>query len=180
MADGQCYEELRVWKLELGPNLDLFGIIWLAIYPCRPPGNVRIGLASNCYHVIEPSPSPSSPSRCSTPRTWWPPATPDTAGTSPWPRSSEGACPWRRSTSRCWTSRTRTAATSSSGSPTTWWPASVTFPPEVSRWPPPSWATPLPSRRSLRGSLNSSPLCSGGRHSSTGTQVLRTNLSFLI
>ena len=26
MADGQC-EELRVWKLELGPNLDLFGII---------------------------------------------------------------------------------------------------------------------------------------------------------
>merc|ERR1711971_1227935 len=50
-------------------------------------------------------------------------------------------------------------------------PACVTFLPEVSRWPPPSWATPPPFRRSARGFLSSSLLCSGGRLSFIGTQA---------
>ena len=53
MADGQ-YEELRVWKL--GPKLDLFGIIWLAIY-LRVDLRETSGLASPpivtpCYRAL--------------------------------------------------------------------------------------------------------------------------------
>merc|ERR1712058_187057 len=44
----------------------------------------------------------------------------------------------------------------------------VTFLPEDSPWPPPLWVTPPLSRRSLRGSPNSSQLCSGGKLSFTG------------
>ena len=40
---------------------------------------------------------------------------------------TEVACRWRRLTSRCWTSRTRTLPTSSSGSPTTSRLPSATF-----------------------------------------------------
>merc|ERR1712038_1385799 len=79
------------------------------------------------------------------------------------------ACPPRKWTSRCSTSRTRTAPTSWSGSPTTSRPLSATSRPEVSRWPPPSSATPPPSRSSSRESPSSSLPCSGGKLSCIGT-----------
>ena len=37
----------------------------------------------------------SSPSRCLTPRTWWPPVTPATGDTSPPPPCSEVVCLWK-------------------------------------------------------------------------------------
>ena len=74
-----------------------------------------------------------------------------------------------RSTSRCSTSRTRTARTSSSGSPTTSRRRSATSPRAVSRCPPPSSATARPSRSCSSASQSSSPPCSAARPSSTGT-----------
>merc|ERR1712146_279152 len=82
---------------------------------------------------------------------------------------SAAACPPRRWTSRCSTSRTRTPPTSSSGSPTTSRRPSATSPPRASRWPLASWATPPPSRRCSSASASSSPPCSAARPSSTGT-----------
>merc|ERR1711865_1262538 len=64
----------------------------------------------------------------------------------PPPSCSVAACPPRRLTSRCSTSRTRTPATSLSGSPTTSSLPSPTSPLRASRWLPPSSATPPPSR----------------------------------
>merc|ERR1712022_28651 len=87
------------------------------------------------------------------------------------PPSSVAACPPRRSTSRCSTSRTRTPRTSSSGSRTTSSPPSVTSPRRVSRWPPSSSVTRPPSRSSGSASPSSSPACSAARPSSTGTPV---------
>merc|ERR1712086_585297 len=57
--------------------------------------------------------------------------------TSPLRTCSVAACPPRKSTSKCSTSKTRTPPTSSSGSRTTSSPPSVTFPPRGSRCPPP-------------------------------------------
>ena len=48
------------------------------------------------------------PNKCLTPKTWWPLAIPVTVGTWLWPPFSEAACPWRRLTNKCWTSKTRT------------------------------------------------------------------------
>ena len=133
-----------------------------------------------CVHTFsEHSPFPSLPSKCLTPRTWWLPAIPATADTLQSPLSSVAVCPWRRLTSKCWTSRTRTAHTLSNGSPTTWRPLCVTSHPGDWRWPPPSLVTALPSKSCSRGSLNSSLPCSGGKLSCIGTQV-RTHLWFFI
>merc|ERR1712086_924964 len=96
-------------------------------------------------------------------------ADPLTAVTSPLPACSVAACPPRRLTSRCSTSRTRIPRTSSSGSPTTSRPPCATSPPRASRCPPASLATPPPSRRCGSASLSSSLLCSAARPSFTGT-----------
>merc|ERR1711924_590724 len=63
--------------------------------------------------------------------------------------------------------RTRTLATSLSGSPTTSSPPCVTSHQRASRWHPCSLATPLPSRSSGSVCLSSSPACSVARLSFT-------------
>ena len=114
-----CLMKLRVWNYSL--------------YQIEPALEYLAHILPGFYlHVfpLEHLPFPSSPSRCSTPRTWWPPVILVTDVTSPSPLSSEDACPWRKWMNSSWTSRTRTAVTSLNGSPTTWRLPSATSLPE--------------------------------------------------
>merc|ERR1712013_187313 len=108
----------------------------------------------------EPSPSPSSPNKCSMPRTRCALLTQDTVDISPPPPCSEVECPPKRLMSKCSTSKTRTPLTSSSGFQTTSNPPSVISHQRVSRCLLPSLVTPPPSKRCSRELLSNSLLCS--------------------
>ena len=108
-----------------------------------------------------PSRCPSSPSKCSTLRTWWPLATQDTADISQLLLFSVAACPWWKLMSKCWTFRIRTHLLN--GFLTMSRLLFATFLQGGWRWPPPSLATPQPSRSCSRGSPSNSPPCSGER-----------------
>ena len=122
--------------------------------------------------ILDPWLCLSWPTSSFTQRTWWPPATHATAGISPWPTSSEAACPWKRSTSSCWPSRIRTAHTLWSGSPTTLKQPCAIYRPEAWKWPLHLSEIPLRSKSFSKGLVAHSQPCSGGKPSCTGTQVL--------
>merc|ERR1719491_1873115 len=131
-------------------------ILTISSLPPSPVSHAALDSQDSSTLTSESSPSTSCHS-------------PDTDATLPPPPSSEDACPPRKSTSRCSTSRTRTLLTSSSGSPTTSSHPSVTSHPRDSRWPLLSSETPPPSRRCSRELESSSPPCSEERRSSIGT-----------
>lgn len=79
------------------------------------------------------------------------------------------ACPWKKWMSRCWTCRTRTPATSSTGSQIMLRRLCVTYRRVASRWVPRSSATLLLFRSCSNAYLNSFRPCSTGRHSCIGT-----------
>ena len=82
---------------------------------------------------------------------------------------SAAECRWRKSTSRCSTSKIRTPHTLLNGSPTMSRLPSVTSHHVASRWLQPSLVTPLPSRSCSSVSLSNSLPCSGARLSCIGT-----------
>ena len=84
---------------------------------------------------------------------------------------SEEECPPKKSTNKCWTSKTRTLLTSLNGFPTISSPPFVIFLLRVLRWLLPSLVTLLPSKKCSRELLNNSLLCSEERLSCTGTLV---------
>ena len=111
----------------------------------------------------------SWPNKCLTPRTWWLPVILVMVATSPWPPCFVVACPWKKSTNRCWTCRIRTALTSSSGFRTTWKRPFVTSRREDLKCLPPSLVTAQPSKSSSSESASSSQLCSDVKLSFIGT-----------
>ena len=113
----------------------------------------------------------SWPNNCLTPRTWWLPVILVMVATSQWLPYSVGECPWKKLTNRCWTSRTRTVLTLSSGFQTMWRLLFVTSHLEVWRCLEPSLVTVQPSKNSSNESVSSSQLCSGEKLSSIGTLV---------
>ena len=109
--------------------------------------------------------------KCSMLRTWWPLVIQDTDVTLPSLLCSEDVCPWRKSTNKCWTFKTRTVHTLLNGSPTMSRPPSVISHHVVWKCPPLSSVTQPPSKNSSNVFLNNSQLCSEERLSSTGTLV---------
>ena len=85
------------------------------------------------------------------------------------PPSSVAACPWRKLTNKCWTSKTRTPLTSLNGFPTMLRLLYATFLHVVWRWLPPSLVTLPPSKNCSSVSQNNSLLCSEERLSCIGT-----------
>ena len=121
------------------------------------------------YFLLEPWPSPNWPSKCLTPKTWWPPVIRATDDIWPWPLFSVAVCPWKRLMNRCSTSKTKTAPISWNGSLTMLRRPFAIFLHEDWKWLRHSLEIPRLFKNCSRGLANSSRLCSGERLSCIGT-----------
>ena len=138
---------------------------------CTSSWSDLLPLPQEDLNNTEPSLFLNSLNKCLMPRTWCALLIPDTEDILLPQLSSEEECQPKKSTNKCWTSKTRTLLTSSNGSPTTLNHPFAIFPPRDWRWPSPSLETQLRSKKCSRECLSNSLLCSEEKLSCTGTLV---------